>query len=415
VRHGVVIVGSSVGGVRAARALRAEGYRGPVTLVGEEPWPPCDRPPLSKQVLSGAWAPDRAVLLTERDAAADDIKLRPGTRALALDAGTRQVLLADDGVLPYDDLVIATGASPRPSPWRPESGVYQLRTLADSLALKERFAEGGPVVMIGGGFIGAETAAAARLAGCEVTIVDPVRIPMQRAAGPLVGALLAELHHRHGTATRFGVGVRAVSGRSGDLTVTLDDESALRAGTVIVGIGAVPNDQWLRDSGLVIDDGVACDAHLAAIGTAFNNTGAGAETSTGHVFALGDVARWPHPELAVPVRSEHWTNAADQARCVAHNIAQPGALEAYQPSDYVWSDQYDWKVQIAGLRACAVAEWVVGTPEAQRPQVAVLHADATGRLCAVVCLNWPRAFVRCRRLLDERAPAASARELLGEL
>jgi phthalate 3,4-dioxygenase ferredoxin reductase subunit len=413
VRHGVVIVGSSVGGVRAARALRAEGYQGPVTLVGEEPSPPCDRPPLSKQVLTGAWAPERAALLTEQDAAANGIRLRLGMPALSLDTASRQVLLADDGVLPYDDLVIATGASPRPSPWRPESGVYQLRTLADCLALKERFAEGGPVVMIGGGFIGAETAAAARTAGCEVTIVDPVRIPMERATGSLVGALLAGLHERHGTAARFGVGVRAVSGRSGDLTVTLDDDSALRAETVIVGIGAVPNDQWLRDSGLTVEDGVACDEHLAAVGTVASNAGTG--TEAGRVFALGDVARWPHPELSAPVRSEHWTNAADQARCVAHNIAHPGALEAYQPSGYVWSDQYDWKVQVAGVRASAVTEWVVGTPEAQRPRVAVLHEDTAGRLCAVVCLNWPRAFVRCRGLLDERASAARARDLLGEL
>jgi phthalate 3,4-dioxygenase ferredoxin reductase component len=402
VRHGVVIVGSSVGGVRTARALRTEGYRGPVTLVGEEPGPPCDRPPLSKQVLSGAWAPERAALLTAQAAAADDIGLRLGMPVLALAADTRQVLLADGDLLPYDDLVIATGASPRPSPWRPESGVYQLRTLADCLALKERLTHGHAVVIVGGGFIGAETAAAARSAGCEVTLVDPVRIPMERAAGPVVGALLADLHRRHGTATRFGVGVRAVSGRAGDLTVTLTDGSSLRAGTVVVGIGAVPNDQWLRGSGLVIEDGVVCDGYLAAAGAA-------------HVFALGDVARWPHPELDAPVRTEHWTNAVDQARCVAHNITHPGALEAYQPSDYVWSDQYDWKVQIAGQRASAVAEWVIGAPDGQRPQVVVLHADAAGRLCAAVCLNWPRAFVQCRRLLEERATAARARELLAAL
>jgi phthalate 3,4-dioxygenase ferredoxin reductase subunit len=402
VRHGVVIVGASVGGVRVAKALRAEGYDGPVTLVGDEPGPPSDRPPLSKQVLSGAWAPERAVLLTPQDAAADGIELRLGVPATALATDTRQVLLADGAPLPYDDLVIATGASPRPSPWRPESGVYQLRTLADCLTLKERLAEGGPIVMIGGGFIGAETAAAARSAGCEVTVVDPVRIPLERMVGPLVGALLTDLHGRNGAATRFGVGVRAVSGRAGDLTVTLLDGSSLRAGTVVVGIGAVPNDQWLRGSGLVIDDGVVCDAYLAAADAA-------------HVYALGDVARFPHPEAGVPVRSEHWTNAVDQARCVAHNITRPAEPQSYQPSGYVWSDQYDWKVQIAGQLAGAVAEWVIGTPEAQRPRVAVLRADAAGRLCAVVCLNWPRAFVQCRRLLDERAPATRARELLEQL
>jgi phthalate 3,4-dioxygenase ferredoxin reductase component len=402
VQHGVVIVGSSVGGVRAARGLRAEGFRGRVTLVGEERELPCDRPPLSKQVLSGAWAPERAALLTAEAAQTDDIELRLGVPALALAADTRQVLLADGDLLPYDDLVIATGASPRPSPWRPESGVYQLRTLADCLALKHRFAQGGAVVMIGAGFIGAETAAAAHSAGCEVTLVDPAPIPMERATGPVVGGLLAGLHGRHGVHARFGVGVRAVSGRVGDLTVTLSDGSALRAATVVVGIGAVPNDQWLVGSGLVVEDDVVCDAHLAAAGVA-------------HVFAVGDVARWPHPELTAPVRSEHWMNAADQARCVAHNIVQPEARQAYGPSDYVWSDQYDWKVQIAGQRASAVAEWVIGTADGERPQVVVVHADAAGRLCAAVSLNWPRAFMQCRRLLEERAPATRARELLAAL
>jgi NADPH-dependent 2,4-dienoyl-CoA reductase/sulfur reductase-like enzyme len=399
-RHGVVIVGSSVGGVRAARALRAEGYPGRIVLAGEEHEPPYDRPPLSKQVLTGVWPAERACLLTAQDAAAAGIELRPGMAARALDLAARRVQLADGTSLPYDDLVIATGASPRPSPWQPESGLYLLRTLADCLALRKRFADGASVVMIGGGFIGAEAAAAAWSAGCEVTLVDPVPVPMERAAGSVVGALLADVHRRNGVRTRFGVGVQSVSGRAGDLAVVLSDGSVLRAETVVVGIGAIPNDQWLQDSGLAVEDGVVCDAYLAAAGAA-------------HVFAVGDVARWPHPGLDAMVRSEHWTNAADQARCVARNIARPGAREAYQPSDYVWSDQYDWKLQLAGQRARAVAEWIIGTPDADRPRVAVLHADAAGGLCAAVCLNWPKAFVQCRRLLDERAPAAQAREVLG--
>jgi phthalate 3,4-dioxygenase ferredoxin reductase subunit len=402
VRHGVVIVGASVAGVRVAKALRAAGYDGPVTLVGDEPGPPSDRPPLSKQVLTGAWEPERAALLTPEDAAAGQIELRLGRAARTVAVDTRQVLLDDGESLPYDDLVIATGASPRPSPWRPESGLYQLRTLADSLLLRERLTDGGPVVLIGAGFIGAETAAAARSADCPVTLVDPVPVPLERATGPVVGALLADLHGRHGAVTKFGVGVADVSGKAGDLTVSLLDGSSLRADTVVVGIGAVPNDQWLRGSGLVIEDGVVCDEHLAAVGAA-------------HVFAAGDVARFPRPGRGALARGEHWTNAVDQARCVAHNIAHPGARERYQPSDYVWSDQYDWKVQIAGRRADACAEWIIGTPEAERPRVAELQADAAGRLCAVVCLNWPRAFVQCRRVLDERAPAAQARELLEGL
>ena len=400
-RHGVVVVGSSVAGVRAARALRAEGYQGRITLVGEEPELPYDRPPLSKQVLTGVWPAERAGLLTAQDAAAAGIELRLGVAAAALDPAARQVQLADGELLPYDDLVIATGASPRPSPWQPESGLYLLRTLADCLALRKRFAEGTAVVMIGGGFIGAEAAAAARSAGCDVTLVDPVPVPMERAAGPMVGALLADLHRRNGVRTHFGAGVHAVSGRAGDLAVVLSDGLVIRAETVVVGIGAIPNDRWLQGSGLAVEDGVVCNAQLAAAGAT-------------HVFAAGDVARWPHPELDAEVRAEHWTNAADQARCVARNIAQPGARQTYQPSDYVWSDQYDWKLQLAGQQVRAVSEWVVGTPDAERPRVTVLHADATGRLCAAVCLNWPKAFVRCRRLLDERAPAAQARQVLSE-
>ena len=228
-RHRVVIVGSSVGGVRTARALRTEGFTGRITLVGEEPELPYDRPPLSKQVLTGAWPAERAGLLTTQAAADAGIELRLGVAARSLDTEARRVHLADGEVLPYDDLVIATGASARPSPWQPESGVYTLRTLADCRTLKKCFADGASVVMIGGGFIGAEAAAAARSAGCDVTLVDAVAVPMERAAGPVVGALLADVQRRHGTRTRFGVGVRSVTGRAGDLVVTLSDASVVRA------------------------------------------------------------------------------------------------------------------------------------------------------------------------------------------
>ena len=398
-RHRVVIVGSSVGGVRTARALRTEGFTGRITLVGEEPELPYDRPPLSKQVLTGAWPAERAGLLTTQAAADAGIELRLGVAARSLDTEARRVHLADGEVLPYDDLVIATGASARPSPWQPESGVYMLRTLADCRTLKKCFADGASVVMIGGGFIGAEAAAAARSAGCDVTLVDAVAVPMERAAGPVVGALLADIQRRNGARTRFGVAVQSVTGRAGDLAVTLSDTSVVRAEAVVVGIGAIPNDQWLQGSGLTVEDGIVCDEYLAAAGAT-------------HVYAIGDVARWPHPELDAEVRSEHWTNAADQARCVARTIALAGAREAYQPSDYIWSDQYDWKLQLAGQRSRAVAEWVIGTPGAERPRVTVLHGDAAGRLCGTVCLNWPKAFVQCRRLVDERAPVARARELL---
>jgi len=159
--------------------------------------------------------------------------------------------------------------------------------------------------------------------------------------------------------------------------------------------------EWLAGSGITVDGGVLCDGQLRAHGAT-------------DVFAVGDVARYPHPGLGRTVRSEHWTNAVDQARHVAQVIVRDTA-ERYEPTDYVWSDQYDWKVQVAGQRANAAAEWVVGDQAGERPQVMVAHADAAGQLCAVVCLNWPRAFLQCRRLLDERASAVRARDLLAAL
>ncbi|MEU9152814.1 FAD-dependent oxidoreductase [Streptomyces sp. NPDC048417] len=399
--HQVVVVGSSVAGIRTAQALSAEGDADvAVTVIGEEAEWPYDRPPLSKQVLAGAWDRERIALLGESDATAAGIELRLGVAAAALDRTARRVKLADGNVVGYDTLVIATGLAARPSPWRPESGVHLLRTLADSANLKQRLVPGSSVVVIGGGFIGAEAAAAARTAGCEVTVVDPVAVPMARVAGPVLGELLSQVHARHGVDTRFGVGVRSVTGVAGDLTVTLDDGTRLRAATVVVGIGATPNVGWLADSGLTIDNGVVCDEYLAAVGAP-------------GVYAVGDVARWPHPALGTLVRSEHWTNATDQARCAARNITHPGARVPYQPSDYVWSDQYDWKLQLIGRPLDGGREALVGDLEGQRPQAALLHADAAGRLCAAAVVNWPKALLQCRRMIAEGASLDQARERLA--
>ncbi|MFE2734704.1 NAD(P)/FAD-dependent oxidoreductase [Streptomyces sp. NPDC059349] len=397
--HRVVVVGSSVAGIRTAQALRAEGDA-EITVIGEEKDWPYDRPPLSKQLLAGTWDRDRIALLTKEEAAAAAITLRLGVAATGLDTAARRVRLSDGTETGYDTLVLATGVAARPSPWRPESGVHLLRTLGDSTELRRNLVPGSPVVVVGGGFIGAEAAAAARSAGCEVTVVDPVPVPMARIAGPVLGELLSQVHPRHGVRTRFGVGVRSVTGAQGDLTVTLDDGTRLRAAIVVVGIGAQPNVEWLTGSGLTVDDGVVCDEYLAAVGAP-------------GVYAVGDVARWPHPHLGTLVRFEHWTNAADQARCAAHNIAHPDARVPYRPSDYVWSDQYDWKLQIVGRPQAGGTETLLGDLESERPRAALLHADAEGRLCAAVVLNWPKALLQCRRLIAAGAKAAEAQNLLN--
>jgi phthalate 3,4-dioxygenase ferredoxin reductase subunit len=386
----VVVVGSSIGGVRTAQALRSEGFDGRVVLVGEESQLPYDKPPLSKQFLTGQWDVGRVLLLTEEKAAQDDIELRLGSRATRLDIAERTILLADGTTLRYDSAVIATGASARPSPWRPASGVHVVRTLEDSRQLHRDLLGGGPVVVVGGGFIGAEVSASARGLGHEVTVVDPLPTPIGRVVGPEIGQLFTELHHRHGVATRFGVGVEQIEGTAGDLRVRLTDGSQLQAGTVVVGIGAVPNDGWLADSGLPIDNGVLCDQYSRAL-------------DAPDVFAVGDVARWFHPGHREYVRVEHWTNAVEQGVCAAHNIAHPDDLRAYQPVEYVWSDQYDWKVQIVGRPSLGTRHEVVGQLSGERPRAAVLYTDETGRLWGAATVNWPKALVQCRRLVTDGA------------
>ena len=382
----VVVVGSSIGGVRTAQALRSEGFDGRVVLVGEEAEAPYDKPPLSKQFLTGEWTLDRVRLLSPEDAEKEGIELRLGSRATRLDVAGHRVLLADGESLSYDSLVVATGASARPSPWHTESGVHVVRTLDDSRTLHEALTREGPVIVVGGGFIGAEIAATARGLGHEVTVVDPLPAPIGRVVGPEIGRSFSELHHRHGVSTRFGVGVEEVVGRAGNLQVGLTDGSRLSGTTVVVGIGAVPNDGWLADSGLPIDNGVLCDEYSRAL-------------DAPDVFAVGDVARWFHPGHREHVRVEHWTNAVEQGVCAAHNIAHPDDLRSYGPVEYVWSDQYDWRAQIVGRPIRGVRHEVVGSLGGERARAAVLYQDGAGGLSGAVTVNWPKALVLCRRLL----------------
>ncbi|WP_255951189.1 NAD(P)/FAD-dependent oxidoreductase [Streptomyces odontomachi] len=407
----VVIVGSSIAGVRAAQALRTEGHQGRIVLVGAESELPYDKPPLSKQFLSGTRDQAGIGLLTSAEAATAGIALRLGAAATHLDPAAHRVRLADGTELGYDTCVLATGAAARPAPWLTAGGVHVLRTLGDGHALRRDLAQGGTghVVVVGGGFIGAEVAATARRLGHDVTVVDPLPLPMARVLGPEVGAHLAALHRRHGVATRFGTGVRSVTGGTGDLRVELADGTVLAARTVVVGIGAVPNDTWLASSGLRLDDGVLCDAYCRARGVP-------------DVFAAGDVARWYHPGHGAHVRVEHWTNAVEQAAQVAHNITHPEAMRPYAPVEYVWSDQYDFKIQIVGRPAGPAPDApvpgdpvLIGRWEGEDARAAALYGDADGRLRAAATVNWPRALLDCRRLVAQGADLAAARTRIDRL
>jgi phthalate 3,4-dioxygenase ferredoxin reductase subunit len=393
-----VIVGSSIGGVRTAQALRREGYAGPVTIIGELADVPYDKPPLSKDLLSGASEPRRSVLLDRAQAAAIDVELRLGRRAEHVDLANHHVLLDDGDQVEFDHLVIATGAHARPAPWAAAGELHVLRTLEHCRSLQQQLRSCSGLTVIGAGFIGAEVAATARALGLEVTLVDPLTVPMARALGPELGPHFVDLHERHGTRTVFGVGVEDVVESDGGLQVLLADGSRLAAQAVLVGIGAIPNDAWLAASGLEIDNGVVCDQYCRT-------------TRDRSVFAVGDVARWWHPGHGEYVRVEHWTNAVEQAMCVAHNICHPGELVPYNPVEYVWSDQYDWKIQIAGRPAGGRTAAVLGGTGQGR--FAALYEDERGRLTGAVTVNASRSMATCRRLLRDGSSADAALDQLA--
>jgi NADPH-dependent 2,4-dienoyl-CoA reductase/sulfur reductase-like enzyme len=396
-----VIVGASVAGVGVARGLRSEGYDGGIVLVGGEPDWPYDKPPLSKQVLCGDWAATRTSLLTPAQAAELALDIRLGLRAEHLDVAGREVVLQDASRIGYDACVVATGSSPRPSPWPERPGVHVLRTLHDALEIRGRLLDGGRLAVVGGGFIGAEVASSARDLGLEATIIDPLALPMERIVGMESARLFVELAERNGIELRLGHGVEGIEGTAGDLNVWLTDGTSVHAATAVVGIGVVPNDTWLVASGLLVDNGVVCDAFCRAEGAA-------------GVFAAGDVARWHHPGREAPVRLEHWTNAVDQAACVAHNLAHPDDLRPYAPIPYVWTDQHGWRFQIVGQPAGACRHEIVGDLAVERPRAAVVYADAAGRLVGALSINWPRALADCRRTMTARGDADAVIRRLTE-
>jgi NADPH-dependent 2,4-dienoyl-CoA reductase/sulfur reductase-like enzyme len=376
----VVVVGASIAGVRTVEALRQQGFTGSLLLAGDEPELPYDRPPLSKQFLAGDWDGDRIRLLSAERAAELAVELRLGVAATGLAPEMRTLTLADGTTLRYRAAVLATGASARPSPWPDSRHVHTLRRLADSARLRDTLAPGARVVVIGAGYIGAEVAATARGRGCAVTVVDVVTNPYARTLGAELGQVLCAVHARHGVTARFGVGVAGIRDQPSCAVVELTDGTMLAADVVLVGIGAAPNTAWLAGSGLDVRDGVACDEFGRALRVA-------------DVYAAGDVARWGAH------RQEHWTSAVEQARAVARNIVTPHDVVPSGSDGYVWSDQYDWKIQLAGTPGPDLACELVGSTDGDRPQVAALYRDAASRLVGTAAVNWPKAFLACRRAI----------------
>jgi 3-phenylpropionate/trans-cinnamate dioxygenase ferredoxin reductase subunit len=383
----VVIVGASVAGVRTAEALRRRGFGGRITLIGAEPHPPYDRPPLSKAFLTGHAAEDDLALLDGERQDRLELELRLGQQAVAVDVPARLVRLASGEPVSFGALVIATGSLPRRLPaldgW---PGVHVLRTLDDALAIRAALAAGARVAVIGGGFIGAEVAWSARALGLDVAIIDPVPALMARGLGPALGTVLATRHADHGVTLRLGRSVARAEGAGRVERLVLDDGSSLDADIVVVGIGVDPALGWLASSGLPVDGGMCCDASLRVCGS-------------DSIYAVGDVARWPSSRFG-PLRLEHWTNAGDSALAVA--AALTGTPAPFDPLPYVWSDQLGARLQVFGqIRPADDLVYVEGGPE-EAEFVAASGGD--GMLRAVVALGARRAALRWERLLRSGLP-----------
>src|SRR4051812_2854562 len=260
----VVVVGASLAGLRAAETLRSEGFDGKLSLVGAEPHLPYDRPPLSKEMLAGDWEHDQ-IILRKVPYEQLELELRLGVAATAVDVAGKGVTLASGTELPFDGLVIATGATPRTLPGQPDlDGVFTLRTIDDCYAIRDRLDQGAKVCVIGAGFIGAEVAATCRKRGLDVTVLEALPQPMVRGVGMELGAVLARLHRDHGVDLRCGVTLESIEGTDRVEHVRLADGEKVDCDVLIVAVGVAPETTWLEGSGLVLDDGVLCDATLQA-------------------------------------------------------------------------------------------------------------------------------------------------------
>jgi 3-phenylpropionate/trans-cinnamate dioxygenase ferredoxin reductase subunit len=328
-----VIVGAGLTGAKAAETLRAEGFTGRVVLVGAEPDLPYERPPLSKGYLLGQ--DDRASVFVhdEKWYAEQEIEVLTGRRVTALDRAAHEIELAGGERLGYTKLLLATGASPRRLrvPGNDLKGVHYLRRLAHADRLREALTTGGRVVVAGAGWIGLETAAAARHYGCQVTVVEPSPAPLHAALGPEVGGFFADLHRRHGVELRLGTGVTGFAGVTA-VSAVLTEDGEIPADVVVVGVGARPETQLAADAGLAVDDGVRVDAAL--------------RTEDPDVFAAGDVASVWQERYGRRIRVEHWAAATNGGPAAARSML--GGDAGYDDLPYFFSDPYDAGMEFTG-------------------------------------------------------------------
>jgi len=397
----VVVIGASLAGLRAAEEVRHEGHTGPVVIVGEEIHAPYDRPPLSKQLLSGKWEVERIHHHTPDAHDALGLEFRLGRRATALDIGARTVACSDGTELGYDGLVIATGAATRMLPGTDGMpGVWMLRTLDDCLGIKAGLAAAGVaprVVVIGAGFIGSEVAATCQGMGARVTLLEAYHTPLARVLGDEMGQACADLHVANGMDLRCNITIDHLESDPGGpdpVVVWLDDGTRLPADVVVVGIGVTPCVDWLASSDISLENGVVCDGALFA---------------ADRVVAAGDVANWLRQSTGRPTRVEHWTNAAEGGPAAARNLlAGSAAAVPYDPVPFFWSDQYATKIQMIGLPGPDDEVVVVSGSGTEGKMVALYRTG--DRLGAVLSISQPAKLMGYRPLL---AAGASFDEALA--
>ena len=376
----VVVVGTGVCGATAALTLRAEGFAGPITLLGEEHEFPYRRPPLSKEVLRGATTPERIAFKAAGVWAAQDIELRTGTKVERLASADSMVLLADGSALEYHSLLLATGGRPRALPAAVGvAGIHSIRSLRSATALAADLATRRPVLVIGGGLVGLEVAASARARGCQVTVLETADRILGRILPAWLAKPLAALHGDRGVAIHTGVGLARIERDGEQFVATAADGRAWTAPIVVSAVGSVPNQELAEDAGLLTGDGIVVDKY--------------GRTSAPRIFAAGDVANLPDVVNGGRHRGEHWNEATEQGAAVARTMT--GRLTAFPTLPWSWSDQHGVTLQVCGRPDLGGESEVRGDLGARDVSVVFRRGE---QVVGVVSINRPAEFRTLRQL-----------------
>ena len=369
----IVIIGGGLAGAKAAEALRGKDFGGALTLIGDEVHLPYERPPLSKAYLAGKAPFEDAIVLPLEWYRDNDVDLRLGTRATSVDAGARTVTLADGSALRYDKLLLATGAVPKrlDLAGADAEGVHYLRRVEDADALRAEFGAGRRLVIVGGGWIGLEVAAAAREAGTEVTLLEVAELPLIAVLGPELAQVFADLHREHGVDLRLGASLRELVVTDGRVTGVRVADETIAADAVVIGVGVAPDVSLAESAGLAIDNGVLVDASLCS--------------SDPNVYAVGDIANLDHPVLRTRVRVEHWATALNQPAIAA--AAMLGEDVRFTDLPYFFSDQYDLGMEYVGHAPPGSYERVVVRGDLGAREFVAFWLDGASRVKAAMNVN----------------------------